>query len=127
MRRKILLLACVCLVALTRPSAAAEFAAASVNEEGGIFFGWAGTEEAAQGRAASACTRVSKTCNANPGVASALDDVFAYMCCRSPNFSCAASPHETKAQAEAAVQSVLSDFTRCTIIGYYSARSGKQE
>ena len=129
MQRKILLLfACISLIGAARPSFAAdEYAAASVNEEGGIFFAWANTEAGAQEQAVSAYQRVSKTCNRDPGVTNELNDVFAYMCCRSPNYSCAASPHETKSKAEEVVRSVLSDFTRCSIVGYYSARTGRKE
>jgi hypothetical protein len=104
---------------------AQSFVAASVNHEGGIFFGRGVSAKEAQDAAYSACRRVSSTCNTNPGATGMLDDVFAFMCCTQPSLYCGASPHENKAAAERTVRALFKPgASGCQVRGFYSALTG---
>lgn len=125
------LVVCIALLTLT-PIAAAQnpgskFAAVSAHTDGDLQVVWADTKQAADDLALKACQRKSSTC-ARPASTDVLDDVFALMCCTSPQLSCASPSHESKEKAEAVALKLLSDlgYSRCSVRAYYSARTGSR-
>jgi hypothetical protein len=119
---------CLCLAAPAWSQEKGDYAAVAANAEGSLLVRWGKTKEEARQRASRACENSSRTCTSDPASTNDLDDVFAYLCCTKPRFSCVSPPHENRAAAEKAARELAAKLkmSDCKVRAYFSARNGKK-
>ena len=130
MRRIVLamLVACVPLAGASGQDGTG-YAAVAANKEGNLLVRWGKTEQEAKQKAAAACKNISSTCANDPASTNQLEDVFAYVCCNKPQYSCGNSPHETREKAVKEVRDMMAShgYSECVVRAYFSAKTGKKQ
>jgi hypothetical protein len=87
---------------------------------------WDSTRDGAINKAIAACTRTARSCALEPAVTDNMNDIFALMCCYSPEAACGFGVGSTKSEAREMIEETVEreGFSRCKLIRYIAARDG---